>query len=468
MSASAEVPATPIPASPPFRAMVTTPHRLASEAGRAALARGGHAVEAAVAASAALCVAYPHFCGLGGDAVWLLADRAGRTTCLLGIGQAAVGLPDIDPIPLRGALSALTTAGLVDSWGAAHDWARRTWGGSERLGSLLADAVELAEGGFPMSTSQRFWLDFRAAERCGWQRFDAHFARGDGHPFRQPDLAASLRAVASKGVREFYEGELGARIATGLAKAGSPLRAADLAATRTREAAPLAMPYRGFELLAPPPPTQGASTLAIMGILDRLPLAGHNDRGADFLHALVEAVKQAFLDRGAIADPAFADVPLARLLGPERLAAKAAAIDPDRALPWPHVVRTGDTAFIGVVDSDGRSVALLQNLYYDWGSGILAGDTGILWQNRGQPSTGASAVRIAWHWPSGRSIRSTPVSRCAAARPPSSTGRRARTASRRRWRCCSHGSSTAVSIRKPRSPRPASFSDAPFPMRATP
>lgn len=375
----------PAPASPPLRAMVTTPHRLASEAGLRVLTRGGNAIEAAVAASAALAVTYPHFCGLGGDGVWMLADRTGQAACLLGIGQSAERLLNVDPIPTRGPLSALTSAGLVDSWDKALGWSRRAWGGSGGLDTLLADAIELADGGFPMSNSQNFWIDFRASERSSWPRFDELFAVSrDTRPFRQPELAASLRAVARKGAREFYEGELGSRIAKALEEAGSPLRAADLAATRTREAPPLRMAYRGFELLAPPPPTQGATTLAIMGILDRLPsLAGIDDRSADFLHVVVEAVKQAFLERGAIADPDFVAVPLERMLDPERLGAKAAAIDAHRALPWPHVVRTGDTAFIGVVDGEGRSVALLQSLYYDWGSGVIVGDTGILWQNRG-------------------------------------------------------------------------------------
>jgi oxamate amidohydrolase len=365
--------------------MVTTPHRLASEAGSRVLARGGNAVEAAVAASAALAVTYPHFCGLGGDGVWMLADRTGHAACLLGIGQSAERLPDVDPIPTRGPLSALTSAGLVDSWDAALEWSRRAWDGSGGLDVLLADAIELAEGGFPTSGSQRFWLDFRASERDGWPHFDALFAtERQAQPFRQPGVAASLRAVAMRGAREFYDGELAMRIAKALEDAGSPLRAADLAATRTRETSPLRMPYRGLELLAPPPPTQGATTLAIMGILDRLPsLADVDDRSADFLHVLVEAVKQAFLDRGVIADPDFAAVPVDHMLDPEHLRAKAAAVDADRALPWPHVVRTGDTAFIGVVDGKGRSVALLQSLYYDWGSGVVAGDTGILWQNRG-------------------------------------------------------------------------------------
>ncbi|WP_102960813.1 gamma-glutamyltransferase family protein [Mangrovicella endophytica] len=362
--------------------MVTSPHRLASEAGLRILMRGGNAIEAAVAASAALSVVYPHFCGLGGDGVWMLADRAGRSTCLLGIGQAAARLPGDDPIPVRGPLSALTSAGLVASWDAALKHSRRLWGGCEDLGILLEDAIELAGAGFPASPSQRFWLGFRSADHESWPGFQAHFA-GGGEQFRQPRLAESLRAIAEGGARTFYEGELAARIARGLADAGSTLTLTDLAATQTREAAPIRMPYRGMTLLAPPPPTQGATTLAIMGILEHLHLTGLDGRGADVLHLCVEAVKQAFLDRHLIADPDFAAVPLDWMLDADHLAAKAAAIDPGAALPWPHVMRTGDTAFIGVVDREGRSVALLQSLYYDWGSGVVAGDTGILWQNRG-------------------------------------------------------------------------------------
>jgi gamma-glutamyltranspeptidase/glutathione hydrolase len=104
---------------------------------------------------------------------------------------------------------------------------------------------------------------------------------------------------------------------------------------------------------------------------------------ASFYHRLVEAVKQAFLDRHSIADPRYsADVSL-ELLEPGRLATKAAAIDPGRALPWPEPYRHGDTALLAAVDDRGRCASLLQSLYFDWGSGVVVGDTGILWQNRG-------------------------------------------------------------------------------------
>ncbi|MFC2253742.1 gamma-glutamyltransferase family protein [Labrys portucalensis] len=361
--------------------MVVAPHWLATEAGAKVLEQGGNAIEALVAASAALSVLYPHFCGLGGDAVWLVADRAGSATVFLGIGQAARFIPDLPAIPLRGPLSAMTTACLVDSWGQVLDYSHSHWQGRLSITGLLDDAVALAQDGFDVSPSQEFWHRFRASEVTQWPGFQEIFSR-DGIQ-RQPALASSLRAIADRGVREFYEGELGARIASGLRAAGSPLTAADLTSTRTLREQPLMQRYRDVTLLAPPPPTQGATTLAIMGVLSSFDLGRLDPASAEFYHLLVEAVKRAFLDRPSIADPTFTDVNIARLLDGRRLAAKARSIELDRALPWPQPFQTADTAFLAATDSAGRSVAMLQSLYFDWGSGVVAGDTGILWQNRG-------------------------------------------------------------------------------------
>lgn len=363
------------------RAMIATPHWLASEAGEKVLARGGNAIEALVAAGAALAVVYPHFCGLGGDAVWMIADRAGNARSFLGIGQAAAKARPEGTIPTRGPASTLTTAALVDSWDRLLGFSAAEWGGKESLGDLLADAIELAENGIPVSPSQRFWYDFRAAEISGWPGFERLFRR-EG-PQRQTQLAATLRALAERGARDFYEGQLAERIAEGLVSVGSPLTAADLAATKTEMVEPLRLAYRGVDLLAPPPPTQGVTTLGIMGVLRSLPVSETVAGDARHYHLLVEAVKQAFLDRGAIADPAFSvDVSL-DFLDAERLAAKAAAVKPDQALSWPQVYRQGDTSLLAAVDSQGRAASLLQSIYFDWGSGVVVGDTGILWQNRG-------------------------------------------------------------------------------------
>ncbi len=363
------------------KAMIATPHWLASEAGAKVLARGGNAIEALVAAGAALAVAYPHFCGLGGDAVWMVSDAKGDARTFLGIGQAAANARPEGIIPVRGPESALTTAALVDSWDRLLAFSNAEWGGSETLGNLLADAIEVAETGFPVSPSQRFWHDFRAGEIGGWPGFAPLFQR-DGVQ-RQPQLAASLRRIAESGARDFYEGELARRIARGLYEAGSPLTADDLAATRTEMVEPLRLAYHDVEFLAPPPPTQGVTTLGIMGVLQGLDVRDAVAGDAQHYHFLVEAVKQAFLDRGAIADPRFEPDASPRLLDAARLKAKAAAVAADKAMPWPHVYGHGDTSLLAAVDSEGRAVSVLQSIYFDWGSGVVAGDTGILWQNRG-------------------------------------------------------------------------------------
>ncbi|MBB4007924.1 gamma-glutamyltranspeptidase/glutathione hydrolase [Rhizobium taibaishanense] len=370
--------------------MVTSPHPLASAAGAAVLADGGTAAEAAIAMAATIAVVYPHFCGLGGDSVWLLADRAGRQETFLGIGQAAQNLPDFtgDAIPTRGPLSMLTTAATVDAWDAVHRYSKEAWGGRTAFGDLLQDAIGHAKGGFPISRSQGFWLDMRKDMVADWPSFSKLFFK-DGKPldagdmFYQPDLATVLETLASQGARSFYEGPLARRIAEGLRAAGSPLTADDLAATHTRRVAPARLAYRGYELLAPPPPTQGITTLTIMGILAHFDLHSYAPGSADHLHLTVEAVKQAFLTRHRIADPEFTAQAIDDWLTPEALRQAADAIDSGKALPWPQPYRTGDTVFFGAVDAEGRCVSTLQSTYFDWGSGVVVGDTGMLWQNRG-------------------------------------------------------------------------------------
>ncbi|MBP2550892.1 gamma-glutamyltranspeptidase/glutathione hydrolase [Neorhizobium galegae] len=364
--------------------MVTSPHPLASAAGAAVLDAGGNAIEAAVATAAVLAVTMPHFCGLGGDAVWLVADRQGRKASFLGIGAAAQTLPAYDqPVPLRGPGSAITSAAAVDSWQHALDYGARHWGGQAGFSALIAPAIQLAEEGYAPTASQGFWLDFRDEEIAQWPGFCAIFDhRGRSGPFRQPQLAESLRLLARDGARSFYEGELARRIADGLLAAGSPLTLQDLAQTRTRTAEPATLDYRGLTLLAPPPPTQGISTLAILGILSRFDLKNLPAEGSARYHLIVEAVKQAFLDRGQIADGDVEAI-TASCLDRARLDAKAAAIQSETALSWPHPYQHGDTVFFGVVDGKGNSASVLQSTYFDWGSGVVVGDTGILWQNRG-------------------------------------------------------------------------------------
>lgn len=369
--------------------MVTSPHTLASEAGAKVLREGGNALEAAVAIGAAIAVTYPHFCGIGGDAIWMIADGNGRRSTIMGIGHAPIKIPAYDgAIPQRGPASTASSACAVDAWRVALDFSATHWGGRKNLAELMDPAIGFAENGFAYSPSQAFWTDFRKNDLPAWRGFTRTFLPAGvplrvGDTFVQKQLAESLKLIARNGAREFYEGELAARLAKGLADAGSPLSAEDLKVTRALLEEPVALDYRGMTLLAPPPPTQGISTLAILGVLNRFDLASIPEGSPDYYHLCVEAVKQAFLDRGRIADPHFVDMPDDLWLGEALLDRKAAAIDARRAMPWPAVFKTGDTVFFGATDAQGRSVSVLQSTYFDWGSGVVVGDTGVLWQNRG-------------------------------------------------------------------------------------
>lgn len=367
---------------------ITTPHPLATEAGLQILAGGGTAAEAVIAAGAVLTVVCPHFCGLGGDAVWLLADPEGRQRCLLAIGQGIARPAPTAPIPARGPASVLTTAAVVDGWGRAFEISQRAWGGRTRFGDLLQPAIALAEDGFAVSDSQRFWTDFRANEAQEWPGFAELFLQDGATPrlgahLRQSELARSLREIAEHGPRAFYEGPLSRRIIDGLRRAGAKIAGEDLALTRTRDADPISLRYRDMTLIAPPAPTQGAATLAIMGILARFDLSRLKPGDAEHLHLCVEAVKRAFAGRAGIADPRHAPDATEQMLSPAHLDAAAGDIDRDRAMPWPAVWQHGDTVFLAAHDARGNAASVLQSTYFDWGSGVVAGETGILWQNRG-------------------------------------------------------------------------------------
>lgn len=372
------------------KGMVTSPHELSTRAGLDVLKSGGNAIEAAIAIASSLNVTYPHFTGFGGDAFMIISDRNGKVRTLSGIGQAPQVLPNYsgNAIPTRGAQSMLTTAANVDTLGKAFDISRNELGGKKSWAELLKQAIAYARGGFPVSESERFWMEYRLKDMASMPGVAQNFMMDNrvpniGETFRQPQLADTLETLAVRGYRDFYEGQLAERIVKGLKEAGSPLTASDLAKTQARVEPPLRVSYRGGELLANQPPTQGITTLEIMGILERFDLKKIPEGSADYYHLLVEAVKRAFIDRRHVADPEFVNVPSAELLSAAHLDKLAGEIDMQRALPWPHVFKRGDTVYIGAVDAEGNAVSMLQTVYFDWGSGMMAGDTGILWHNRG-------------------------------------------------------------------------------------
>jgi gamma-glutamyltranspeptidase/glutathione hydrolase len=394
------------PAAVGRRGAVATPHPLATLAGLSALFRGGTAVDAAVAAGATLAVVYPHMTGLGGDSFWLVWDAgASRLRALAACGAAAAratpplyrdgGLTDV---PARGPLAALTVPGAVDGLWQAHRLSRDGLGSPLGWADLLADATRHAAEGFALSPCQARVtagaedLLARSGEPAFRGLRDLYFP--DGRPpaagarLVQAGLARTLERLARDGGRSFYEGALGDEVAGAAERLGSPLRKADLARHRSRWVEPLTVAYRGGTVASLPPPSQGLAALGILGILDVLDVAACEPDGADYVHLVVEATKLAFADRDRwVADPEVVSVPTERLLDPAYLGQRAKAIAPEAAAPVPTPTGLargdGDTIACVTADAAGNCVSLIQSLYWEFGSGVVAGDTGVLLQNRG-------------------------------------------------------------------------------------
>lgn len=376
------------------RGIVSAPHHLAAQAGLAVMRDGGSAIEAMIGAAAAIAVVYPHMNALGGDGFWLIAEpgRApiGIDACGAAGERVDAGLyagAGLDAVPARGPLAANTVAGTVSGWQQALAIAARRRGRLLPLARLFEDAIHWAENGYAPSDSQ---IALSAAKRDELQAIPGYAAAflpngappAAGTPFRQPRLAAFLRRLAHDGLDSFYRGALANVLAADLARAGSPLTRADLERHCATVVEPLAVRLRNARVFNLPPPTQGLATLLTLGMFDRLGIAAAD--GFEHIHGLVECTKQSFLVRDAhICDPRFMDVDPRRFLDAGWLERRAAAIDRRRALPWPHAGPPGDTVWLGAIDTSGCAVSFIQSIYWEFGSGVVLDDTGILWQNRG-------------------------------------------------------------------------------------
>jgi gamma-glutamyltranspeptidase/glutathione hydrolase len=378
--------------------IVTSPHVLASRAGLGVLREGGTAVEACVATAACLAVVYPHMTGIGGDGFWLIREADGRVHGVHGCGSAAAAAnleryAGLDAVPWRGPLAANTVAGTISGWQAALD----SDSGTLPLKRLLRDAIGHAEAGVPVTRGGAAIAEAKGPELCAqpgayraiFEPCERPLVQGD--VLRQPALAQTLRALVGDGLDSFYRGALAGAIAADLAALGSPVAAGDLAAHHATRPAPLRVATAQATLFNSAPPTQGAASLLILALFDRLPV-DHAD-GFAHIHALVEATKQAFLWRDTdCGDPAYmAADPQALLDDGAALDALAAAIDPARAMPWPQPSQWGDTCWFGAADARGQVVSCIQSTYFEFGSGLVLPATGITWQNRG------ASFRLAEH-----------------------------------------------------------------------
>jgi gamma-glutamyltranspeptidase/glutathione hydrolase len=397
------MPETRWPAALGRRGIVASPHPLATVAGLEVLQQGGTAVDAAVAVGATLAVVYPHMTGLGGDSFWLCWDaRAARLSALQAAGAAATrATPELyrgrglAAIPTRGPLAALTVPGAPDGLWTAHRYSQERLGSPMPWGDLLEAAIRHAADGIPVSPCQSRVTagatDLLRAEEPAFLPFRATYldrgaAPAPGRSLSQPALACTLERLARGGGREFYEGDLAAELGRACEAAGSPLRAGDLRAHRSRWAEPVTVPYRGGVAASVPPPCQGLVALAVLGMLDGADVRAGARDPADYIHLAVEATKLAFGDRDRwIADPERAAVPVGNLLDPAYLRDRGRRIAMDHAAPppVPSGIERGDTIACVTADAAGNCVSLIQSIYHEWGSGVVAGETGVVLQNRG-------------------------------------------------------------------------------------
>jgi gamma-glutamyltranspeptidase len=387
-------PGRPVTLAP--NGMVAAPHALASAAGVDVLRAGGTAVDAAIATSAVLAVVYPHMTGIGGDAFWLIRDaKTGSVACLDGGGRTVAGATvealtaaGGETIPVRGiAPATLTVPGALASWGEAH-----ATHGRLPFARILEAAIGYARDGFPVTQRladvAELWRDGLSAHPA-----TAAIFLPDGAPpragttLRNPDLARTLEIFADAGPAGFYEGEVADAFVRFSDANGGHFTEADLAARNARWAEPISTVYRGTTIYNTPPPTQGFVALEMLNLVEGFDISALDFLGPEHIHLLVQAKQVAFHDRDRyLADPAFADVPVERLLSGAYTAERRTLIGTKTALPWdgipPASELDGDTCFMAVVDGEGNAAALIQSVYMAFGSMMVADGTGVLLQNR--------------------------------------------------------------------------------------
>ncbi len=394
--------------------MAATEQPLASELAVDILKRGGSAVDAAIAANAAIGLMQPVLNGVGGDLFAIVYDP--QTKRLYGYNgsgpspkgrdlarlcaeikatYARAGEPYRPHIPPFGSLP-VTVPGTVDAWFALHD----------RFGKLpmkadLQAAIDYAGNGFPVTQLiARYWKGNMAAfekhktliEEMGNARatylIDGH-PPAEGEVFRNPDLAHTLSIVAKKGRDAFYKGEIAHRMAAYFARMGGDLRYDDFATYRGEWVEPLSVNYRGYDVYELPPNGQGGAVLEMLQILKGYNLKKMGAGSADTLTLMLEAKRLAYEDLARwYADPAFVKVPLEGLISPAYADHRRNLIHLDHANPDvgpgnPNLTG-GDTIYLTTADKDGMMVSLIQSNYRGMGSGLVPDHLGFMFQDRGE------------------------------------------------------------------------------------
>ena len=375
--------------------IAATSQTLASQIAVQVLAKGGNAVDAAIAANATLAVVEPMSCGIGGDLFAIY--RAANTGEIRGINASGWSPARLirellldqghSEMPEQGILS-VTVPGCVDGWQRLHQaHGRLDWK------ELFAGSVHYAENGFPVTE----WIQGAWAGEGSKLRQDPYAARvflpgglapDLGRVFRNPDLAKALRLIAAEGADAFYRGEIAWAILATSRQHGGLLDAADLAEFESEWVETIQTDYRGWTVHELPPNGQGMAALEMLNIMESFALGSYPHDSAEALHRKIEAQKLAYQDlRRYLGDPRLSEIPVAGLLSKDYAARRAELIDAERARcdvsPGNPISGPGDTIYLTVIDREGNIVSLIQSVYHSFGSGVAVEGYGFHLQNRG-------------------------------------------------------------------------------------
>ena len=385
-------------AEAPGQYAVASAHELATEVGMDIMARGGSAFDAAVAVSAALAVVEPASSGAGGGGFWLMHRSADDFSVMIDGRETAPGaahrdmyLDDNGEVDRDLAINGPLAAGIP---GAPAAWVHmaETYA-SMPLAELLAPAIRLAEEGFPVDQKFQTLINFRSHVMLRWPETAAIFMPGGevpeiGQIIRQPELAATLRALAEQGRDGFYRGPVAERLVEGSRSAGGIWTLEDLAGYRVAEREPVTTRYRGYELMTASPPSSGGIAIAqILNIIDPYDLAAMTQ--VERVHLLAEAMRRAYRDRALyLGDPDRVDIPYDMLLSPHYAAGLRAGIRMDRATPSSSlaadptlVTESNNTTHFSLIDGAGNMVSATLTVNLPYGSAYAAPGTGVLFNN---------------------------------------------------------------------------------------
>ena len=379
------------------QAMAATSHPLATQIALDIMRKGGTAVDAAIAANAALGLMEPTGNGIGGDLFAIVWDASsgklhglnasGRSPRSLTrewfVEQGHASIPPYGPLPV-------SVPGTVDGWFELHGRF-----GKLPMKEILQPAIDYARNGHPVhETIQHYWRRSvpRLSEYPGFAEQMTIDGRAPevGEMWKNPNLANTLERIANEGRDVFYKGDIARVIGEYMQANGGFLSYEDLAAHSSDWVEPVSVNYRGYDVWELPPNGQGIAALQMLNILERHDVASMGFGSADYIHLFLEAKKLAFEDRARFyADPDFMDVPVAGLLTDEYAAERDKLIDMARAArEYPHgdpeVLRAGDTIYLTTADADGNMVSLIQSNYRGMGSGMTPPGLGFVLQDRGE------------------------------------------------------------------------------------